>query len=165
MQTRSLEDISVQEITDAATVNRATFYDHYNDKFTLFEAMIAGEFHQMLAERNVTFDGARPSALKAVVLAVCDYLSGAHANQKACERQSAFQPLFEAAITTSVRRVLLPGVQKRSTLSAELIAGTASWAIYGAVKEWFGSKNRPAAEKIAPQIVALVLPLIDRPKP
>ena len=33
MQTKSIEEISVQDITDLADVNRATFYDHYNDKF------------------------------------------------------------------------------------------------------------------------------------
>ena len=42
MQTKSFDEISVQDITEAATVNRATFYDHYTDKFALMEAMIAG---------------------------------------------------------------------------------------------------------------------------
>src|SRR5258708_33299702 len=50
MQTKSFEEISVQDITEAATVNRATFYDHYTDKFALMEAMIAGGFHEMLYE-------------------------------------------------------------------------------------------------------------------
>ena len=45
---KPFDDISVQDITDAATVNRATFYDHYTDKFALLEALIAGGFHRML---------------------------------------------------------------------------------------------------------------------
>src|ERR1700736_6545592 len=43
LQTKRLDEILVQDITDAATVNRATFYDHYSDKFAIFEAMIAGD--------------------------------------------------------------------------------------------------------------------------
>jgi len=52
-----------RDITDAATVNRATFYDTLQtDKFALLEALIAGGFHQMLEERSVRYDGTCPSA-------------------------------------------------------------------------------------------------------
>ena len=40
LKEKGLEDISVQDIADAATLNRATFYDHYNDKFALLECMV-----------------------------------------------------------------------------------------------------------------------------
>ena len=53
MQAKNFDEISVQDITDAATVNRATFYDHYTDKFALLEAMAAGGFHMLLHERNI----------------------------------------------------------------------------------------------------------------
>ena len=69
MQSKNIEEISVQDITDAATVNRATFYDHYTDKYALLEAMVAGGFHILLHERNVTFDGTCPSAASAIILA------------------------------------------------------------------------------------------------
>jgi AcrR family transcriptional regulator len=48
LRSRGLDEISVQEITEAATVNRATFYDHYTDKFALLEEMVAGGFHAFL---------------------------------------------------------------------------------------------------------------------
>jgi AcrR family transcriptional regulator len=36
---KEFEDISVQEIADDATLNRATFYLHYPDKNALLQAM------------------------------------------------------------------------------------------------------------------------------
>ncbi|HEX4576291.1 MAG TPA: TetR family transcriptional regulator, partial [Edaphobacter sp.] len=45
MQTNGFDEISVQDISEAATVNRATFYDHYTDKYSLLDATIAGGFH------------------------------------------------------------------------------------------------------------------------
>src|SRR6201995_1025566 len=57
LETTEFEKISVQDITDEATVNRATFYAHYPDKFALFECMVASRFHQLLADRGVTFNG------------------------------------------------------------------------------------------------------------
>ena len=60
LQTRNFEEISVQDITEAATVNRATFYDHYADKYVLLDAMVAGGFHALLQERQVYYDGSCP---------------------------------------------------------------------------------------------------------
>jgi AcrR family transcriptional regulator len=41
MQTKTFNEISVRDIAEAATVNRATFYDHYTDKYALLDAMSA----------------------------------------------------------------------------------------------------------------------------
>ena len=51
---KSFDDISVQDIAEAATVNRATFYDHYTDKFALLESpQQLAAFTGCLAERSV----------------------------------------------------------------------------------------------------------------
>ena len=62
MKSKGFDEVSVQDIADAAVVNRATFYDHYTDKFALLEAMVAGGFHQLLRERSVSYDGTCASA-------------------------------------------------------------------------------------------------------
>ncbi|WP_188759990.1 TetR/AcrR family transcriptional regulator [Edaphobacter acidisoli] len=164
MQKKSLEEISVQDITEAATVNRATFYDHYTDKFALLAAMVGGGFHKLLAERNVTFDGSCPSAAEAIILAACDYLVMAHSNSGGCNCNTFFEPLMEAAVVGAIRRVLLQGLSAKSARSGpspELVATTASWAIYGAVKEWFYTpKHPPAAEAVGP-ILELVIPILE----
>lgn len=163
MQAKSFEEISVQDITEAATVNRATFYDHYTDKFSLLEAMVGGGFHRLLHERNVRFDTTCGEALGALVLAVCDYLTQAHSGG-ACDRQSAFQPLIDSAMTTAVQRVLMQGMPSTlpSGLPAEVAAASASWAIVGAVNQWFRTPDRPGAEAIRGPILALVLPMLEQ---
>jgi AcrR family transcriptional regulator len=163
MQSKSFDEIAVQDITEAATVNRATFYDHYTDKYALLEAMVAGGFHMLLHERNVSYDGTCPSAVRALVLATCDYLTLTHAGTE-CQRQSAFEPLVEAAVTTAIRRVLMAGMPKSGPASVpppEMIATTASWAIYGAVKEWFGTPGRLSAEEVIPLVMQLITPILS----
>lgn len=163
MEKKSFDEISVQDITEEATVNRATFYDHYTDKYALLDAMVGGGFHKLLAERNIGYDGTCPSAASAIILAACDYLSREFGCKAECGRQSAFEPLIEAAITSAIRRILIGGMPKaRSSAGVppEMIATTASWAIYGAVKEWVHMENRPAAEEIVPVILRLVLPIL-----
>lgn len=163
MQTKSFEEISVQDITEVATVNRATFYDHYTDKYSLLEAMVGGGFHAMLYERNVAFDGTCSEALRALVLAACDYVSQAHSGGD-CERQSAFQPLIDAAMTAAIQRVLMQGMPSGAPvgLPNEVIAAAASWAIVGAVNQWFAAPGRPAAEEVVTPVLALILPMLEQ---
>lgn len=164
MQSKSFDEIAVQDITEAATVNRATFYDHYTDKYALLEAMVAGGFHTLLHERNVSYDGTCPSAVRALILATCDYLTQTHTSRTECQRQSAFQPLIEAALTTTIRSVLMAGMPKSVSASGappEMIATAASWAIYGAVKEWFSTPDRPPAEEVIPLVMQLIIPILE----
>jgi AcrR family transcriptional regulator len=167
MQTKNFDEISVQDITDDATVNRATFYDHYTDKYALLEAMVGGGFHKLLHERKVCFDGTCPSAASAIILATCDYLSQSHTDAEGCTRHSAFEPLIEAAITTAIQRVIMQGMPKEVTpiLTPEIIATTASWAIYGAVKQWFYTPDRRPVEEIVPAILQLVVPILEAAGP
>lgn len=164
LEQRGLDEILVQDIAEAATVNRATFYDHYTDKFALFDAMVASDFHKLLADRNIQFDGSCFSGLAAIIHAVCDYLTEVQSNETECARQRSFTPLMDAAITQAVRRVLLHGLQKSAgqfNLPPEIVASTISWAIYGSAKEWSFSPHRQPAETIVPSLVRLVLPILE----
>jgi AcrR family transcriptional regulator len=168
MQKKSFDEISVQDLADEATVNRATFYDHYTDKFDLLEALVAGGFHQLLHERSVRYDGSCASAARPIILAACDYGAMHQGSCPEVAQKSAFEPLIDAAITNAIRRVMLEGISKMpvaSGPSAEMVATTASWAIYGAVKEWLKTPNRLPAEEIVTIILPLVLPILQAVQP
>jgi hypothetical protein len=59
--------------------------------------------------------------------------------------------------------VILPGVENKPVpehLTPEMIATTAAWAIYGAVKQWFYTPNHPPSSEIVQPILQLVLPIL-----
>jgi AcrR family transcriptional regulator len=163
LQEKGLDDIMVQDITEAATVNRATFYDHYADKFALFDAMIASDVHHFLESRNVRLDGTCPSALQGLVLAVCEYLKQTRGNPD-CARHRSSTVRMDAAITFAIRRIMLEGLKNQKvefSLPREILASAVSSAIFGAAKEWAESSSKPA-EEVAPFLVRLVLPLLEQ---
>src|ERR1700729_3919111 len=85
---KEFADISIQEIADEATLNRATFYLHYPDKNALLKAMAAERFRELIARRGLTFSNC-DGALRAIALGVCDYL----AETTGCPSQLAKMPL------------------------------------------------------------------------
>lgn len=161
LEKKELERISVQDVADAATVNRATFYDHYADKFALLESMVALRFHELLANRKVTFDGTCASALTGIVLAVCDFLAGTPGMD--CTRRGQMEPHLESAVIAVVRRIILDGLRQHpsdSAVSLEMVAAAVSWAIYGAAKEWVRTPRRCPSEEVVGTVVMLVSPML-----
>jgi AcrR family transcriptional regulator len=157
LENNEFDKISVQDIAEAATVNRATFYDHYTDKFALLECMVGTRFGELLAARGVRFDGGCSSALRAMIQGVCDYLVTAPGAE--CTRQL---PHMEAAVIAVVRNMLLKGFSLHPPaegVSPEMLAATLSWAIYGAAKEWVRTPGRCSSDEVVGQVMALVQPV------
>ncbi len=127
---KRFDDITVQDITEAATLNRATFYAHYPDKFALLGELIRVSFLQLLSQRNVHFDGTCSTAFHPIILALCDYLLEVQKSQSSDRLQ--FEPFVEATVIDQIRLMLLEGFRKRPQdqrrISPEMVAATASWA-------------------------------------
>ena len=161
LEQKGFDNITVQDITEAATLNRATFYAHYPDKFALLEELIRISFLQRLAERNAGFDGTCSSAFKAIINAVCDYLLEVQKSHSSDRLQ--FEPFVEATVIDQIRLVLLDGFRKHPQerrISPEMIAAAASWTIYGAVKQWVYTPDRCTAEDFVSIAIELVQPVL-----
>lgn len=164
LETKEFDKISVQDIADAATVNRATFYDHYTDKSALLVAMVGCRFQQLLTERQVQFDGTCASELKALVLAVTEYLR----HMQGPEGKREIQPHIESAVVSVIRHILLKGLRQhpaREGVPPELVAATASWAVYGAVKEWISTPEQDDTAGFAATVMMMVAPILQVPLP
>src|SRR6202040_415722 len=149
-------DISIQEIADEATLNRATFYLHYQDKNALLQAMTAARFRDLIARRGLSFTNC-DGALRAIALGVCDYL----AETAGCPGQLAKMPL-EGSIIPVVEGVFQEGAAKHAMAPGadpKLLATTAAWAIFGAARRWYQTSDRIPAEEMAAKIELLVKPI------
>src|SRR6202012_5614681 len=153
---KEFDGISVQEIADEATLNRATFYLHYADKNALLQAMTAARFRALIARRGLSFSNC-DSALRAIALGVCDYL----AETTGCPGQLAKMPL-EGSIIPVVEGIFLEGAAHRPAqpgVDPALLGTTAAWAIFGAARRWLQTPDRIPAEQMAAKIEAMVKPI------
>ena len=153
---KEFDDISVQDIADVATLNRDTFYLHYTDKNTLLEAMTEARFQELVSRCGQSLANC-DSALRAIALGVCDYLT----ETTSCPGRLARMPP-KGSIIPVVESIFREGAATHAVkpgVDADVLATTAAWAIFGAARRWYQTSDRIPAEEVAAKIEAMVKPI------
>jgi AcrR family transcriptional regulator len=157
---KGFDDITVQDITTRATVNRATFYAHFADKYALLDDIIREGFGQTLEDRLASHTDNTQAHLRRLFLAVTDHLS---AIETRCRRSyQMFESLVEAQIKRQLREHVRAWLEEQPLTRAqpsrrlELAATLTSWSIYGAALEWRKQAGGQSADAFADEALPLI---------
>ena len=150
--------LTVQAVTERAGINRATFYAHFPDKYGLLDYFIREAFQREIEKRTLDACHYSQENLRALILALCDFVEGAHDHCGTADVQ--FESLVEAEVKRGLQELLetwLGG--SGSDVDPRTAATAASWAIYGLVAQWsHGSRTaRLPAETFADRTLPLIV--------
>lgn len=152
---KNFEAISVQDVTDKAQINRATFYKHFVDKYALLDYSINQMFMHEIDKRMLNACHYTPENLRNLILAVCEFLSHLHGD--CAQPHQQFESLVETQIKKQIYELLTVWLQQaKNRISTEIPATVATWAIYGLASHWSHSKKRPALERFVDEALPLV---------
>lgn len=143
---KSFESISVQDIAERATVNRATFYAHYTDKFALLDALVREDVAARLSEGGPL----GVSNTRAMLLAVGKNVFAFVGSHRKCRVDRDFEPQFQRAIEAELVDFLLPAF---GHCTATLIAS----ALVGAAMNWRHEAPKSPLEPIVTNIVNILV--------
>jgi AcrR family transcriptional regulator len=156
-QEKSFASISIQEITERATVNRATFYAHFPDKYALLDSIIRERFRAAVASKLPPSPSWGVGSLSLLIGAVFDFLSTFHSHCKPTD--TPFDPLMERAVQQELAELLLSWLKQAKTAGVkprvrlETMASVMSWAIFGTAAEWSQSEGTLSAEEMTNQVL------------
>lgn len=159
-QEKGFASISIQDITERATVNRATFYAHFPDKYALLDSIIREEFQQAVASKLPSSPSWGVQSLRLLIEVVFDFLGGFHRDCKPAHAQ--FDPLVERAVQQELAEILLGWLKQAKTAGVkprvrlETAASVMSWAIFGTAAEWVHNERVPSAEVMATQVLLVL---------
>lgn len=154
---KGFQAISVQDITERAGVNRATFYAHFPDKYALLDYSVRQGFRQELEKRMLNVCTFSMDNLRALIITVCEFIATASAHCNPPSQQ--FESVMETQIKAQVQELLEKWIEKLGTdVDSKLAATATSWAIYGLAMQWSHDKNkkRPSAEAFTDQVLPLI---------
>lgn len=157
----NIHSISIQEIAMRATVNRATFYAHYEDKYALMADWSREKFQRGLVCRFPPSAILQRETLHRLILAVFDFLALSHQYSRPSNRQ--YEQIYEIAIQQELYVLLLgwlkqtPSAIPRPVEIIETTMQAISWAIFGPAAQWSRGDQNISKEVIADQVLAVVV--------
>lgn len=157
----NIHSISIQEIAMRATVNRATFYAHFEDKYALFVDWSREKFQRGLVCQFPASSTLQREALHRLILAVFDFMALSRRYSRPSNRQ--FEVLYEVVIQQELYDLLLRWLQQVPSeipLPEEAIETTAqaiSWAIFGPAAQWSSGDQSISKEVMAHHLLAIAV--------
>ena len=168
MAEKSFQAITVQDIAERATVNRVTFYAHFEDKYALLEYTMREMFKQRL--RSQLPDGSlfSPENLARLILMVCELL--AETGRQCPPPHGQLEPLMEKQIKAELYEVLYAWLAEASSgkterrPTPEQAAMITSWAIYGAAVQWSQKEQPEPAQEFVQQVLPIIIASLNTSK-
>lgn len=155
IEKKGFQDVTVQNITERAGVNRATFYAHFADKYALLDYSIRQGFLEEVDKRMLNACHLTRENLRTLIVAVCEYTRAVNGHCKPAQAQ--FESLVETQVKAVLHELLLNWLGSvKLKVPAETAATATSWAIYGLALQWSHAKHPRKVEEFAAQVLPLV---------
>lgn len=154
---KGFKDITIKDITTEATVNRATFYYHFTDKYDLLEKVLKEDLMTKVISDIAEYDKLNQSTIVSVFLSVTNFqMSIATQCRRSFESFTAtIETIIKKELESIFYQMLLKQHSTDSDESLRIAAIMLSWGIYGATVDWQHKSTVPPEEYIK-----LVMPFV-----
>jgi AcrR family transcriptional regulator len=160
---KSLAGLSVQDITDHAMVNRATFYAHYTDKHDLASSVLRNDLRHtvlkcfnerpLLTSENMVEIATAVFGFLEALYSACPETASELAGSVGNTLQEELYDIIETWLSADNAYLrLFPNCSKAT------VATVISWSIYGGALRWSRSSPRAPAAQVCREIVSILLP-------
>lgn len=153
----NLQAITVGKIAKRAMINRGTFYDHFTDKYALFDHIIRKTFLETLVRHDLqacTFSGENVHRL---IEATADYFLYLNAQCPPAERH--FRPIAEGQVQMVLYEIFCDWLAGHP--SRQVTASYLSWAIFGACLQQIGNGESADTDPVTTRIDELTQTILQ----
>jgi AcrR family transcriptional regulator len=166
IQEKGFQAVTVQDITERAGVNRATFYGHFADKYALLDHSIRQGFLQEIDKRMLNACHLTLDNLRNLIIAVCEFTRSVNGHCQPAQGQ--FESLVETQVKAVLHELMLKWLEPRGGqvpiplrkelvgVAPEMAATAASWAIYGLALQWSHTKQPEPVDAYAEEVLPLI---------
>lgn len=156
-QTKSFSDISVKDITEEAMINRATFYNHYLDKYDLLEKVVAEKL-----SLNLGCDQAKSSlSLEQTIREIFFSLTRFEKSVQPYSSSQGETDTIESIIKLELTHIFLNKLtQLNPSIEASLLEKLSKWltsTVRGMSHDWAVSDNNETPQEYIQPMLPFIM--------
>ncbi|MFW2491655.1 TetR/AcrR family transcriptional regulator [Clostridium chromiireducens] len=149
LQKKGFDAITIKDIAQEASINRATFYAHYEDKYALLEEIIEQAFYRMFPKQVMHAKKFTDEICNQLILMTYNYIVAFY---KTCRMDSkSIATIVDEKIKNMLKQMIESIFLKGDTLSTKdnlnikVISAMTCSAIYSGAYSWFkdGKNDKP----------------------
>lgn len=156
---KDFHQITISDITSKATINRATFYAHYQDKYELLDALWADGFTSFLLQRIRPDAPLTEETIRQLIQALCNYHQTL--NNKCMKNYTSVAPVVEKNIKQQlesfITQLVTHGANGQDPALLKSAATSMSWSIYGVTYQWNLDGRTESPEQLAARILPIMM--------
>ncbi|WP_217595816.1 TetR/AcrR family transcriptional regulator [Cohnella sp. GbtcB17] len=159
-QKKNIYSISVRDIAAHATVNRATFYAHFDDKYAFLACWMSDKFRKVAELRLPAYALTGISDLETLIHVTFEFM--ARLRQYTSPGDVQFEPMFEIAIQKEIENLLLQWLRDSEGPQAPVAEGmiktraeVISWGIFGSAMQWSRHPGQRSSEAMTRDVLAV----------
>lgn len=147
---KDFKNITIKDITTRATVNRATFYYHFLDKYDLLEKLLKEDVLKGVLTNVDSHQSLTSTSLKNIFTSILQFQRGL-ANR--CARSyEAFTPKIETIVKDELARIFRDFLKEQHPdwpfEHVDLQSIVLSWSLYGLSTKYVRTTEDPSEEFI-----------------
>lgn len=140
---KDFNDITIKDITSSATINRATFYNHFYDKYDLLEKVLSESMLKEMIEEVRTHEVINEESIKSIFLSI---IRSHNSLSNQCSRSyEAFTSQIEVIFKAELQNFFSEWAQQQwpnqDKSNIEAFAVMLSWALYGAAMHFMQNQT------------------------
>ncbi|MDN7245600.1 TetR/AcrR family transcriptional regulator [Planococcus shenhongbingii] len=158
---KEFKDITINDIAEEGTVNRATFYSHFQDKYDVMDAAITEDIEERLIKNLSQYDRLNEETIVKVFLTLTKFhTERSEELSSQCRRSyESFYSIIEQKVKKELEELvyslLVKQQPKLDSEASKIGAAVLSWGIYGASIDWQHNSSLSAE-----QYIKIALPFI-----
>lgn len=167
LRKKNFDSITINDIAQRATINRATFYAHYEDKYALLEEITEQAFRDRIPDQVLNARDFTDEICDGLIMMTYHYIMDFYQTCRMDSKPIAslvdekIKQLLQQSIENILRRGNLHLMEDRQT---KIISAMTASAIYGAAHSWLTVGENDRTDILVGIVRPYVMNGLDLPK-
>ncbi|MCM3255693.1 TetR/AcrR family transcriptional regulator [Priestia aryabhattai] len=135
---RDFKNIKIEDITKEATINRASFYYHFKDKYDLLEQVMDEKIQTDVIHSIDNYTPLNIDTISSIYDSIVSFLFAMTTQCRPSYRE--FMPTIEKILKEKLINTF-DTLQGNSTSSGNVCSVMISWSLFGAIKHYINHSN------------------------